>query len=306
MTSVTVGGTVSASNGHAIIIENDSQYAVDPEITVWKIESSDSLVKVAVNNTEDRIKSDINYIIKADATENGETSSNGKIMLTGTSGKVTIGEGDDAKTYDTAHQGETITINVETVKGYKSTLQNNGTGTLTVNSDGTYTLTIPEGGGVDLKAVLEKIGEQRRASSSDDDDDPSDLIYYMDGKAIRLGTGSDWTQDAAGWKYRKSTGSYASSEWLELDAGGRTDWYHFNAQGYVDGGWLTDIDGHRYYLCDESGDRFGHMYTGWHQIGGKWYYFNTESTATAIKGALVTNGTTPDGYTVDETGARVM
>lgn len=31
-------------------------------------------------------------------------------------------------------------------------------------------------------------------------------------------------------------------------------------------------------------------------------YFN-EGT---VKGALFTNGTTPDGYTVDETGARVM
>ena len=40
------------------------------------------------------------------------------------------------------------------------------------------------------------------------------------------------------------------------------------------------------------------MQTGWQQIGGKWYYFNTS-------GALLTNTTTPDGYTVNVNGEWV-
>ncbi|WP_432630404.1 hypothetical protein [Brotaphodocola sp.] len=42
------------------------------------------------------------------------------------------------------------------------------------------------------------------------------------------------------------------------------------------------------------------MYTGWHEIGGKWYYFHTESDGT--RGRLLTSTTTPDGYQVDADG----
>ena len=45
-------------------------------------------------------------------------------------------------------------------------------------------------------------------------------------------------------------------------------------------------------------NQVGAMLTGWQQIGGKWYYFNTS-------GALLTNTTTPDGYTVNANGEWV-
>ena len=38
------------------------------------------------------------------------------------------------------------------------------------------------------------------------------------------------------------------------------------------------------------------MLTGWQQIDGKWYWFQTESNGN--KGALLKNGVTPDGYKV--------
>ena len=46
------------------------------------------------------------------------------------------------------------------------------------------------------------------------------------------------------------------------------------------------------------------MYTGWHQIEGKWYYFRENAGGPA--GSLVVNGTTPDGYTVDANGVWVQ
>ena len=314
---IVIGGTLSSQKDAAIRIDTNQTEEKAPDITVWKIESGTDQIVAAYSydsgNAGDPYKADteyaaqvqssINYIIRADSVVDGKESSDSRIMLKHADGgavnKVTV----DDKTYGTGHQDDEIIINVE--KGYKGSIENNGAGTLVLNDDGSYTLTIPEGGGVDLRAVLEKIEEYRR-SSSDSDDEASDLIYYVDGNAVRLGgSASGWTQDANGWRYKKSNGSYAGGEWQLAEAGGRTDWYHFNAQGYVEGGWLTDTDGHRYYLYDTNDSRFGYMLTGWQQIDGQWYYFNMQSTSAAPQGALLTNTTTPDGYTVDATGARV-
>ncbi|MGI5982406.1 MAG: hypothetical protein ACOX8F_03030 [Sakamotonia sp.] len=46
------------------------------------------------------------------------------------------------------------------------------------------------------------------------------------------------------------------------------------------------------------------MYTGWHEISGKWYYFH--ETAGGPAGSLVTGGATPDGYQVDSNGAWIQ
>ena len=86
---------------------------------------------------------------------------------------------------------------------------------------------------------------------------------------------------------------------------GKDNWYHFNGLGYADGGWFTDTDGQKYYLYNIHDGQFGYMFTGWNEISGKWYFFNTEKTGNASLGSLVTNGTTPDGHSVDATGARI-
>ena len=48
----------------------------------------------------------------------------------------------------------------------------------------------------------------------------------------------------------------------------------------------------------------GHMYTGWHEISGKWYYFHEAAGGPA--GSLVTGGVTPDGYQVDSNGVWIQ
>lgn len=116
-------------------------------------------------------------------------------------------------------------------------------------------------------------------------------------------TAGQWRQDAKGWWFQFNNGTWPASAWLRLEWEGRYDWYYFNAEGYMETGWLTD-GGNLYYLHTVSDGYKGSMYTGWHCIDGKWYYFNTVSDGTL--GRLFVNSVTPDGYTVDENGAWVQ
>ena len=50
-------------------------------------------------------------------------------------------------------------------------------------------------------------------------------------------------------------------------------------------------------------DRQGNMLTGWQFINGKWYYLNPTKDGTL--GACQLGGVTPDGWTVDESGAWI-
>ncbi len=78
-----------------------------------------------------------------------------------------------------------------------------------------------------------------------------------------------WVQDDIGWWYRNGDQTYPASRWQEI--GGK--WYYFNEYGY--------------------------MVTGWVLSGGIWYYCGAD-------GAMLTDTVTPDGYTVDGSGAWVQ
>ena len=119
-----------------------------------------------------------------------------------------------------------------------------------------------------------------------------------------LAPNGNWESDANGWKFKTTAGAYPTDNWYECVWNNAKNWYHFDANGYLNSGWFTDKDGQTYYLHDVHDNGFGYMYTGWHWIGGKCYYFNPVSgTNGLMKGVLFKNTTTPDGYTVDATGA---
>ena len=80
-------------------------------------------------------------------------------------------------------------------------------------------------------------------------------------------TNAEWKRDNVGWWNTEGT-SY-SIGWRQIDS----KWYYFNANGYMETGWLSDTS-------------------------GKYYYLNAD-------GSMASNTVTPDGYTVDETGAWV-
>ena len=86
-------------------------------------------------------------------------------------------------------------------------------------------------------------------------------------------------------------------------------WYFIENDGTMAKGWHKaesgewtyngkDTDGSWYFLCDGKEDgALGVMKTGWQQIDGKWYYFNTN-------GVMASN-TIIEGYTLNSSGDLV-
>ena len=124
--------------------------------------------------------------------------------------------------------------------------------------------------------------------------------WYLEDKAANK-TG-EWVKNDTGWWFRYNDGTWPASRWAELVWNGVSSWYYFNADGYMETGWLNE-GGHWYYLHPYSDGTQGYMYTGWHEIGGKWYFFNTVSGGPL--GSMAAGTTTTDGYTVGADGAWI-
>lgn len=111
-----------------------------------------------------------------------------------------------------------------------------------------------------------------------------------------------WEGSSGAWVYRQDSGEIAKSCWI-LDAG---QWYLFDGSGNMLTGWQQAPDGRRYFLNPAGGatDRpEGAMLTGWRWIDGKCYYLAAAGDASHPEGSLYVSGTTPDGYTVNDSGA---
>lgn len=126
-----------------------------------------------------------------------------------------------------------------------------------------------------------------------------------------------WVQDNTGkWLFTTTgaSGRTYANEWAAVHnpyadtSKGQSsfDWFRFDEKGYMVTGWYTDTDGNIYYLNPVSDNTQGRMFTGWNWITGadglqRCYFFKTVSDGT--RGSLYRATTTPDGYTVDATGA---
>ncbi len=78
-----------------------------------------------------------------------------------------------------------------------------------------------------------------------------------------------WKHNKTGWWYSYSDGSYAKSQWRQING----KWYFFNAKGYMVTGWKKS--GGKWYYLSHSGA----MATGWRKINNKWYYLDKKSGA---------------------------
>lgn len=115
-------------------------------------------------------------------------------------------------------------------------------------------------------------------------------------------SGPKWVQDAMGWWLRNKDGSYPKEQWASMTENGKIVWYYFDADGYMKDGWLN-VNEKTYFLHNIADGTRGAMYTGWHMIEGKWYYF--EEKEGADQGMLLTDCVTPDGYRVNANGVWV-
>lgn len=133
-----------------------------------------------------------------------------------------------------------------------------------------------------------------------------------------------WVQDGSGrWIFTSGGRTYAG-EWAYIhnpyasEGQESTSWFRFSSDGAMVTGWFQDpADGNWYYLHDISDGSLGRMYTGWHRIGGIWYAFGPSGRMLTgwnwingrcyylepESGRMLSDAVTPDGYTVDSSGA---
>jgi hypothetical protein len=109
----------------------------------------------------------------------------------------------------------------------------------------------------------------------------------------------------AAWEYREESNwifeenqTYESSTWKLID----NTWYYFDQSGNMTTGWQL-INEKWYFFNPVSDGTKGKMLTGWQWIDGKCYFLSLETEATYPEGAMYANGITPDGYSVNASGA---
>ena len=114
-----------------------------------------------------------------------------------------------------------------------------------------------------------------------------------------------WVQSEDGrWSYYRNDKRY-ENQWAYIynpyaaNNEKKEDWFRFDADGMMCTGWYQEADGGWFYLHNKEDGRQGYMYTGWHVIDGRWYYFG-------LDGRMYYSAETPDGYIVDASGAWIV
>lgn len=106
--------------------------------------------------------------------------------------------------------------------------------------------------------------------------------------------GKDGTTFTITYKWR-SSGSGSDYDYSTSTRGKATNVAGKSGRWILEGGEFTEDNG-------TTQEDTCTIY--WHEIDGKWYYFNTASDKGTL-GAILANTTTPDGYQVDANGAWI-
>ena len=280
------GKIENEKNNAQIIVRIDDEGKVTnlPEIIIGEIENINKLDIMGTpdgtdpTKVSDDLKKEVLDNIKYIVSTNTESlNGNGTITVT----KVGGGSLDKDKSglYEVGKATETITIHVATKDGYEVSEIKAGkaTASLVKNADGTYSVTIPAGGGVNIEALIKAIETKAVYTSSSDDDDTSSSN----------GTPSTWGSNGANWTFTKANGQKAKEEWQQISYNGTLYWYYFGADMNMSTGLFTDASGHQYYLNPTEGALKGTMATGWVEVDGKWMFFNDGSVADLPLGCYV-------------------
>lgn len=162
-TNIFVTGSIDAKDTAIEICNVTDKNTVT--VTAWEIKSSNEKADTIYVGKEgdkpnhfdydkvatEKLASDINYIIRHDGT----------IQLEGVT-KTSV----DGTTYETAKEKTELTIHVKVDGDASKYKVEGGSATATRNTDGSWTLIVPKNGGVDIRAVLMAIEENKTHSSS--------------------------------------------------------------------------------------------------------------------------------------------
>ncbi len=147
----------------------------------------------------------------------------------------------------------------------------------------------------ETKAVVESTSQAQVAiADSAKVDAAPKSISTSDIRAENYGPGMapdiGWKESNGNWFYIKSDRSSARAEVLNING----EKYWFDSNGYMARGWRQDTSG-AWYFMEDSGAMNA---SAWIKYNGLWYYFGSD-------GKMLTNTTTPDGYTLNSDGVWV-
>lgn len=300
---VAVAGKISGTNGTTINVAVDGSGKVGtlPEIVVGEIEDFENITvkdhygeKVS-EDVKKEVLDSIKYIV---GTNDASMDGKGTISITKVNGSAL--DKDGLGPFDVAKASETITVHINVQDGYEISEVKAGKATLTRNADGTYSVTIPAGGGVNIEALVKAIEKDTADNSGNDNNgsDNSNNDYTISSNNTNESDGSDfsvytesvtsvWNSNGNSWTYTKADGSKAQNEWQQIVYKGKQYWYYFGTDMNMSTGLFTDAQGHQYYLNPTEGELIGTMVIGWVEINGKWYFFNDGTVADLPEGCLV-------------------
>lgn len=273
---VMTGGQITATGKQAMALKNENKKLGDVKISGGVLSATGEEGIVIDNQGSMELSGDV--VLEEGGIEKIYVS-----VVSNVGGTITPGS-------QIVSQGQEITYQITPQSGYKiSDVKVDGISQGPISS---YKLTIAESRKYSIEAAFTKISGG--GSSSGGGGGGSKTTTAQTGE---VGT---WVQDQTGWWFKRMNGTYPASAWIMT--GG--NWFQFNDKGYMVTGWFTDVDGKKFYLNPTTGSSQGVMMTGWQLIEEKWYYFNTTSDGT--KGALLVNGTTPDGFAVGADGVWIQ
>ncbi len=154
---VVIEGTLTGKE-YPVYITGD-QNTTDVKLTAWQIVPNADGKIVCCDPESDladaaaELEAGILYIIKAEQPNAG--------------GSFTLGGTSASHGFDTAKEGDTVTLKAAVQSGY--TLKgayNNGTALTLKDADGNYYIVVPKGGGVSLSVILEKIAQEAAAPAA--------------------------------------------------------------------------------------------------------------------------------------------
>ncbi len=288
-----IGGTLeNGKDGATLVVPTDGTL---PEIVVGTIEDINNLNVVTEGKKEvseevkQEVISNIKYIIDKDDLQSG--------ILTITKFGGGVVDKDKSGNYDVATAGQTIKVKVTVADGYQLTGFNAGKAKFVCEDDGTYTVIVPDGGGVSLSAVLEAIKKAEDTKTPETTTTTTTVTRTSSGGGSGSGSSSGFhainvTPGMGRTNLQNTPGSWqknADNTWSYVGTDGtayKSDWIVFN---------------NRWYYADANGK----ITTGWVEINGVWYYFTVSGSSENPEGSMLAGTTTPDGYKLDGNGAWV-